>query len=326
MAIKTNFSSKEIEKILLNYNLGKLVSLKPIINGTVQTNFFLTTTNGRFVFRYYENRSKESVLFEIELLNYLTEKKYPCPTPLINNDEQFIGIYNDKPFVVFSFVEGEHIDNPNESQKKQLIRKVAELHNITNGLKPEMTQYRLNYNVVQCKRLVQEQTEKINTLNADEKQKWYMDQIDRLILPESLPRGVCHCDFHFSNVLYYNDEFNCLIDFDDANYTYLIFDLVNLLEPFKDTFEWNTWDKFGVNENVFDFNKARKVVSEYSKYRKMDEVEKNHLFDVFKFSILIDCIWYFERGDVNDFFEKRKIEYLDHLGREKFYQQLFLCM
>lgn len=322
MAVKTNISNNEFDKILLNYHLGKLVQTKPITNGTVQTNFFLTTTSGKFVFRYYENRSKESVLFEIELLNHLIERKYLCPTPFSNKDGQFIGIYKDKPYVIFSFIDGYHIEYPDENLKKQLIRKVAELHNITSGVKPEMTQYRLNYNVEQCKKLVQEQVEKINTLNAREKHEWYINQIDRLILPDSLPMGVCHGDFHFSNVLYYNGEFNCLIDFDDANYTFLVFDLVNLIEPFKDTFEWNTWDKFGVNENVFDFYKARKVVSEYSKYRHLNECEKTHLFDILKFSILIDCIWYFQRGDVNDFFEKRKIDYLNNLGREKFYHEL----
>jgi homoserine kinase type II len=275
MTVKTNFLANEFEKILSNYNLGELVYVKPITNGTVQTNFFLTKTSGRFVFRYYENRSKESVLFEIELLNHLIERKYSCPTPFSNKNGQFIGIYNNKPYVIFSFVEGEHIDDPDINQKNQLIRKVAELHNITNGFKPVMAQYRLNYNVEQCKRLVQKQTEKINTLNARKKQKWYIDQIDGLILPESLTRGVCHCDLHFSNVLYCNGKFNCLLDFDDANYTFLVFDLVNLLESFKDTFDWNTWDKFSINENVFEFYKARKVVSEYSKFRNLERDEKH---------------------------------------------------
>ena len=52
-------------------------------------------------------------------------------------------------------------------------------------------------------------------------------------------------------------------------------------------------------------------------------IEERHLFDVFKMSILIDCVWYFERGDVQDFFEKRKIDFLDHVGRETFYKELF---
>jgi homoserine kinase type II len=323
MAVKTRFSAVEFEQILTGYNLGRLVCASPISNGTVQTNYLLTTTTGRFVFRYYENRSKESVLFEIELLNRLVDRKYPCPTPISSKNGQFLGVCCEKPYVIFSFVEGEHIENPSNEQTDQLIRKVAELHNITSGFQPEMTPYRLNYNVEQCKRLAQEQAKKIDTSNASGKLEWYIHQIDRLILPESMPMGVCHCDFHFSNVLYLNGDFYCLLDFDDANYTFLVFDLINLLEPFKDTFDWVTWHNFGRYENVFDFSKARRVVSEYKKVRPLHQVEKEHLFDVLKLGILIDCIWYFERGDVNDFFEKRKIDSLNQLGRDRFYQELF---
>lgn len=323
MAVKTNFLTNDFEEILSNYNLGEVVYSNPITNGTVQTNFLIMTTRVKLVFRYYENRSKKSVLFEINLINYLIDKKYPLPTPFCNKYGQFIGIYKNKPYVLFNFVEGEHIENPNEIQQNQLIRKVAELHNFTIGCKPKLTQYRLNYNVEQCEKLAQESAEKINTLNTREKLKWYTNQLSQLILPSSLPKGICHSDFHFSNVLFKNGEFNALIDFDDANYTFLIFDLVCLMEPFKITFDWNTWNKFSVEDNVFDFNQARKVVLEYSKYRSLSECEKIHLFDVFKLSVLIDCIWYFERGDVNDFFEKRKIDYLNNFGREKFYQELF---
>jgi homoserine kinase type II len=323
MAVKTNFLTSDFEEILSNYNLGEILYTNPITKGSVQTNYLLMATRAKLVFRYYENRSKESVSFEIDLINYLIDKKYPCPTPFSSKYGQFIGMYKEKPYVLFSYVEGEHIENPDGSQKNQLVKKVAELHNITNGYKSEFEQYRLNYNVEQCKKLAQEQAEKINTLNAREKLKWYTNQLSQLVLPESLPKGICHSDFHFSNVLYNNGEFNCLIDFDDANYTFLVFDLVHLMEPFKAEFDWNTWNKFSKEDNVFDLNQARKVVLEYSKYRPLSESEKMHLFDVFKLSVLIDCIWYFERGDVNDFFERRKIEYLNNLSREKFYQGLF---
>ena len=51
--------------------------------------------------------------------------------------------------------------------------------------------------------------------------------------------------------------------------------------------------------------------------------EKRHLFDLHKLSILIDCVWSFKRGNVKDFYEKRKINYLDKMGREEFYKGLF---
>ncbi len=323
MAVKTKFSKDDFIRILSDYDLGEYKSSKPFTTGAVQTNFLLQTTKGEFVFRYYENRSKNSVLFENDLIKHLTDKNYPCPAQLKNKHGKFVCIYKGKPFIIFDFVEGKYLKNPNESQKNELVKKVAELQNITKNYRPRSTKFRLNYNIENCRELARKEAKKINTANAREKLKWFESELLKLKLPKSLPKGVCHCDFHFSNVLFKDSKFNALIDFDDANYTFLVYDLAALVNPFVKSFEWNTWTKFKKDENIFDFAEARKIVSEYMKYRPLSKSEKEHLFDVFKLSIMFDCIWYFKRGNADDFYEKRKIEYLASLGRENFYKELF---
>lgn len=323
MAVKTKFSKNDFTKILSDYDLGEYKNSRPFTTGAVQTNFLLQTTKGKFVFRYYENRSENSVLFESDLIKYLNDKKYPCPAQFKNKHRKFVCTYRGKPFIIFEFVEGKHLKNPNENQKKELVIKVAGLQNITKNHKPKNTKFRLNYNIENCNNLARKEAEKINTANAREKLKWFEAELPKLELPKSLPRGVCHCDFHFSNVLFKNSKFNALIDFDDANYTFLVYDLAALINPFIKSFEWNNWTKFKKGESVFDFGEARKIVSEYMKYRPLNKNEKEHLFDVFKLSIMFDCIWYFERGNAKDFYEKRKIEYLDSLSRKEFYKRLF---
>ncbi len=123
--------------------------------------------------------------------------------------------------------------------------------------------------------------------------------------------------------MFKDGKFRALIDFDDANYTFLTYDLATLINPFTAPFDWNSWNKFNKTDNVFDFTQPRKVAFEYGKYRELADDEKEHFFDVFKLSIMLDCIWYFERGDVSDFYERRKIEYLNNLGRGRFYEELF---
>jgi homoserine kinase type II len=123
MTVKTNFSKAELRAILSNYTFGQLQKVKPLTHGSVQT------TQGKYVFRYYENRSRESVLFEVNLIKYLKNKQYPCAAPLKDKYGNFVGSYDQKPFVCFEFVEGQHLTRPNLDQKKQLIAKVAELHN-----------------------------------------------------------------------------------------------------------------------------------------------------------------------------------------------------
>lgn len=323
MAVKTNFTKDEIVKIFSNYDLGVFLDFKPIAKGTVQTNFIIQTTKDKFVFRYYENRSRDSVLFEANLIKYLKDKKYPCPAPFKNKHGKIVEMFNNKPYIVFEFIDGDHIENPNKEQKKQLIKKVAELQNITKNYRPYYKKYRWNYSVELCRKLAENETKKVGTKNAKEKLKWLKSELLKLKLPKSLPKGICHCDFHFSNILFKNGKFKALIDFDDANYTFLLYDLICLIEPFVPSFDWNTWNRFKASDDVFDFKQTKKVVAEYMKYRHLDHSEKRHLFDIYKLSILIDCVWYFKRGDANDFFEKRKINYLNNFGRDKFYKEVF---
>ena len=57
-----------------------------------------------------------------------------------------------------------------------------------------------------CQRLSAEIAESIgaevDTANAQAKLHWYRQELSQLTLPGSLPKGVCHADFHFSNVLF----------------------------------------------------------------------------------------------------------------------------
>lgn len=314
MAVKTKFTKENLEQIIANYDLGEYIDFKPITEGTVQTNYKVQTTNGQFIFRYYENRMVNSVLFETDLLRYLKEKNYPCPEPIKNMNGYYVNIYNSKPFIIMEYMEGHHVQEPNEIQKEQLIQKVAELHTITKEYQSKYIDSRLNYNIASCKEQAKKVSARINSLNSKKKLSWLEKGLDELKLPQSLPKGICHADFHFSNVLFKNGEFSSLLDFDDANYTYLLFDLVGLIESFA----WRH-DK----DEVINFKEAKKIILEYTKHRPLKTVEKEYLFDVYKLSIYLDCVWFFERGDVTNFYEKRKIDYLENVGRKYFYDELF---
>lgn len=322
--MKNKLTKHKYVSILANYELGALKDPRVFTQGSVQTNVLLKTSKDRVVLRYYTNRSIKSVAFEVNFINYLNKNKYPCPAPIKNKRGKFIGLLDNNPYVIFEFAAGDHIERPNKSQKNQLIEKVAGLQNVAGNYCPPNKESRWNYGVELCRKLANKEAKKVGTKDAVEKLKWYKSALRKLELPSNLPKGVCHCDFHFSNILFKKGKFEALIDFDDANYTYRTFDLAALINPFVSSYDWNTWQKFKKGENVFDFTDARKTVETYEKYRALNNIEKRYLYDVFKLVILIDCLWYFSRGRANDFFEKRKIEYLDSLGRDKFNQEIFV--
>ena len=58
MAVYTKFTKKNIEEILLNYNLGKLNKFKGIEEGIENTNYFLSVNNNKYILTVYEKRVK----------------------------------------------------------------------------------------------------------------------------------------------------------------------------------------------------------------------------------------------------------------------------
>jgi len=313
MVVKTSFSGDDFAEILSQYELGIYIDAEPVTQGKVQTNYFIRTSRGKFVFRYYENRSIESALFEGHLLVYLNKHNYPCPVPIKSKGGALVGAYREKPYMLFEFIAGQPVDQLDERQKLQLIQKAAELHNLTRRYRPRYKKYRWNYNVDLCRKLAQVEAAKINTKNAQDKLTWLEDELALLHLPRALPKGICHCDFHISNILFQEDRFAALIDFDDANYTFLLYDLVGLIESWAWPFPSTT----------LDTTQAHLIVQEYMKHRPISAIEQRHLYDVYKLSILIDCVWFFARGDSKDFYEKRKIDSLNHLGRSRFFEEIF---
>jgi homoserine kinase len=313
MTVKTEFTPDDFAAILSQYDLGAYSHSEPIPQGTVQTNYFLETTRGRFVFRFYEVRSRESVLFESELLAYLVQHRYPCPAQVKNRQGAYVAEYRGKPYALFEFIAGQPLENPGPEHWQQLIQKAAELNSLGQGFSSEYTQHRWNYGPDLCRTLAREEAAQLDAPRACEKLAWLESTLTTLELPPALPKGICHCDFHFSNILFDGDELVALLDFDDANYTFLQFDLVVLIEYWA-------WPN---DAGTLDLVRARSVVQEYVKHRPMSPLEQRHLYDVYKLSILIDCVWYFSRWAPDGFREKDKIEALESLGRERFFTELF---
>ena len=325
MAVKSELCPEDMQNIIRDYSIGGFCGYSPVSRGTVQTVFVIRTGKAKYFLKYYENRPVKSVLFESCLINYLVGKNYSCPVIVKNKRGKSMGIYRGKPFLMFEFAEGAAPEKLSRKQNQLIIEKAAELQNLTKKYRPVYKDFRWNYNVRRCREVAEQEAKKLGTEEAKKKLIWHRDELEKLVLPKNLPRGICHCDLSdfAGNVFFQNGKVSAVLDFDDANYTYLAFDLVYLIYPFIGSFDHDTWQNFKNEDNVFDFNESRRTVNEYSRYRELSSNEKRHLFDMYKLGILFDCVWYFKRGRADDFYEKKKIDYLNRLGADGFYRGLF---
>jgi homoserine kinase type II len=312
MAGKSKFSARDMEALLAGYELGALTRFEPLTAGSVQTNVLVETTTGKVVLRRYESRSAESARFEVNLLAYLRKRGFPCPAPIRRRGGGFLGSHRGKPYALFTFLEGEHVAELSRAQRRELAERAAELHLLTRRYRPAHRAARWNYTAPFCGARAKREANRIGTASARAKRRWLQGELDALVLPLSLPKGICHADFDLSNLLFRGGRLVGLLDFDDANHTFLLYDVFYLV----DMLAWP-------HDGKLDFARAREILRAYERRRPLNANERVHLYDVYKLGILIDCLWYFARGDAADFRERRKVDYLNSLGRAEFGERMF---
>src|SRR4051812_34612699 len=71
--------SKDFEAIAAVYGLGKVTEATGIPEGSINTNYRLETSRGRFFLRHTTVRSAEDLSFEASLLGHLAASRFPSP-------------------------------------------------------------------------------------------------------------------------------------------------------------------------------------------------------------------------------------------------------
>src|SRR5581483_9240550 len=88
MAVYTEVSAEELERLLASYAIGSALSFKGIAEGVENSNFYLHTDTGAYILTLYEKRVHEEDLpFFLGLLEHLAAHGIACPQPLRNRDD-----------------------------------------------------------------------------------------------------------------------------------------------------------------------------------------------------------------------------------------------
>ena len=112
MSVYTPVSEAQLSEWLRNYSVGALLSLDPIKAGIENSNYFVTTTQGRYVLTLFERLPAEELPFYLDLMAHLARHGIPCPAPIADLADQYLQRLNGKPAALVTRLPGRSVERP----------------------------------------------------------------------------------------------------------------------------------------------------------------------------------------------------------------------
>jgi homoserine kinase type II len=128
LSVYTPVSESELAAWLGNYSVGRLVSFEPIKAGIENTNYFVTTSQGRYVLTLFERLPAEELPFYVNLMAHLARHGIPCPAPIADLSDQYLQRLNGKPAALVTRLAGQSIENPGSAECAELGALLARMH------------------------------------------------------------------------------------------------------------------------------------------------------------------------------------------------------
>jgi len=128
LSVYTPVSEAELREWLGNYSVGRLASFEPVKAGIENTNYFVATTQGRYVLTLFERLPAEELPFYLELMAHLARHGIPCPAPIADISDQYLGRLNGKPAALVTRLPGHSLDDPGVRNCEELGALLGRMH------------------------------------------------------------------------------------------------------------------------------------------------------------------------------------------------------
>jgi homoserine kinase type II len=268
MAVFTALTRADVAGFLSQYTLGDVSDLQGIATGIENTNFFLTTTRGRYVLTVFERLTFKQLPFYLELMRHLAQRGLPVPAPQENRQGGLLSELKGKPAAIVTRLDGRAITTPDAAHCAAVGTMLARLHRAGADFAVFQPHLRgIGWWKESVPRLEPFVPDDIFHRLADE--LIFQDSFFRSALFEKLPAGPIHADLFRDNVLMVaapgGDTIGGLIDFYFAGCSIWLFDLAVTM---------NDWCVDAAT-GAFDPARAQALIDAYHAERPLTDDEQS---------------------------------------------------
>ena len=225
------FSENEIVDILRYYDVGSLVKFKgKLDNGFQSENFHILTERGDFVVRViYDTEINIKVCMRV--YEYLARNGIKTPNPMRTKENALLLSYKRQFVVIQTFLEGSYESNVRKIN--QLLpffgKKLGEIHYISKRMVEELGKeifIRDEDTIASVRNMARRYMVKDDYVYKQYKE-W--EKEIEMLPAHLLTKAVIHGDIGPKDFFFKNGTFTGIIDFNDAGYDYLLFDIAPMM-------------------------------------------------------------------------------------------------
>lgn len=258
MSVFTTVTSEQLAAWLGQYALGTLCSLEGIAAGIENTNYFVTTSRGRYVLTLFEKLTPVELPFYLGLMAHLANHGIPCPQPIANVDNRYLGTLNNKPAAIVTCVPGADLAEVDVARCATIGALLAEMHVAGQSYAVPMPNPRgAAWWTAALPRVLPFLDAPAAALLNGEVKFQARQKFDRL------PQGVIHADLFRDNVLWDGQRVGGIIDFYFACNDALLYDVAITV---------NDWCSNA--DQSLDLPRARALLAAYQRVRPLDAAER----------------------------------------------------
>jgi homoserine kinase type II len=220
LSVYTHVSEAELTAWLANYSVGRLVACEPIKAGIENSNYFVTTTQGRYVLTLFERLPAQELPFYLDLMAHLARHGIPCPAPIADLSDRYLQSLKGKPAALVTRLAGTSIERPDAAACAELGSLLARMHLAARSYGA----YLENPRGPKWWRVA---AKEVGPFLDPAKKDLLEEEIDfhaRHRFPD-LPRGPVHADLFRDNALFERGRISGVIDFYFAGVDCLLYDV-----------------------------------------------------------------------------------------------------